>query len=221
MKDAFRAALHDPASWAPAAGALVIGAGGFDDNISHWASRRTPLFGSRDGAIRWSNDLRAATRDGMLLTILAGVGTDSVGEAGLTLLADGGISTSTSFVTSYLKGAVGRTRPDGSSDSSFPSGHATAAFTYAALGCENLRSLDLSPGVRLPMEAGLEVLAGGTAWARVEAGVHYPSDVLAGAAIGNFLSVLLDRLVLPRDRTARMDVEITPGQASFNLRWRF
>jgi len=34
-------------------------------------------------------------------------------------------------------------------------------------------------------------MASGTAWARVEAGVHYPSDVLAGAALGNFLTAFI------------------------------
>jgi membrane-associated phospholipid phosphatase len=33
--------------------------------------------------------------------------------------------------------------------------------------------------------------AAATAWARVEANKHYPSDVLAGAAIGHFLTAFI------------------------------
>ena len=38
------------------------------------------------------------------------------------------------------------------------------------------------------MQAGNIVAASAVGWARVEAGGHYPSDVLAGAALGHFLT---------------------------------
>jgi membrane-associated phospholipid phosphatase len=46
------------------------------------------------------------------------------------------------------------------------------------------------------------VLASGVAWARVEARVHYPSDVLFGAALGHFLAAFIHDafLNLPDDR---------------------
>lgn len=37
------------------------------------------------------------------------------------------------------------------------------------------------------MEIGFGMITAGTAWARVEGGVHYPSDVLAGMALGHFV----------------------------------
>jgi hypothetical protein len=42
----------------------------------------------------------------------------------------------------------------------------------------------------------------GVAWARVEAGAHFPSDVLAGAALGNFLSAVVHDsfMNLPREK---------------------
>ncbi len=57
---------------------------------------------------------------------------------------------------------------------SFPSGHSAAGFAFATGACAELPCL--AP-VLVP-------LAGAVAYSRVHTGVHYPSDVAAGAAIG-------------------------------------
>jgi undecaprenyl-diphosphatase len=59
-------------------------------------------------------------------------------------------------------------------DPSFPSEHATAAFAIATAVALRIR----------PVGAVLLVLATVVAAGRVFLGLHYPSDVLAGAAIG-------------------------------------
>jgi undecaprenyl-diphosphatase len=67
---------------------------------------------------------------------------------------------------------------------SFPSGHSAAAFAFATGACDELPVL--AP-VLVP-------LAGAVAYSRVHIGVHYPSDVAAGAAIGIGSGVLATRL---------------------------
>ena len=68
---------------------------------------------------------------------------------------------------------------------SFPSGHSAAAFAFATGAC-----------AELPILAPVLVpLAGTVAYSRVHAGVHYPSDVAAGAAIGIGSGVLATRLL--------------------------
>lgn len=71
---------------------------------------------------------------------------------------------------------------------SFPSGHsATAAGFAAAVAME-------SPALAVPVVA----LAAGVAYGRVHIGVHYPSDVAAGIALGVASAVIVRRLRRPR-----------------------
>jgi undecaprenyl-diphosphatase len=67
---------------------------------------------------------------------------------------------------------------------SFPSGHSAAGFAFATGACDELPVL--AP-VLVP-------LAGAVAYSRVHVGVHYPSDVAAGAAIGIGSGLLVTRL---------------------------
>ncbi len=61
---------------------------------------------------------------------------------------------------------------------SFPSAHATASFTGAALLSETL-----APA---PLYATAVAMAASRPWL----GVHYPSDVVAGAALGGAVAVI-------------------------------
>ena len=54
------------------------------------------------------------------------------------------------------------------------------------LAQRDLQSLPLSDTTRQVLNVGLDALTYGTAWARVESGLHYPSDTLVGMSLGNF-----------------------------------
>jgi len=77
--------------------------------------------------------------------------------------------------TQILKVATQRERPDGSNSQSFPSGHASNAFTFATV-------VELHYGWKLGAPA--YVLASAIAYSRLVQNVHYLSDVLAGATLG-------------------------------------
>lgn len=105
---------------------------------------------------------------------------------------------------------AGRTRPDLAvvpharrlarlpASTSFPSGHAASAAAFATGAVLEW------PALRWP----LSVVAGAVAFSRVYTGVHYPGDVLAGAAIGAGLALHSARVwpVAPRRPAAADDV---------------
>jgi undecaprenyl-diphosphatase len=106
-----------------------------------------------------------------------------------------GAVVATSALVSIVKALVGRVRPcdalawcapiDVASPGgqSFPSGHAAGAFAFAAF-----------VAVRAPRWAAPAFLwAAVVAWSRCVLGVHYPSDVLAGAALGAVVGVIFAR----------------------------
>jgi membrane-associated phospholipid phosphatase len=105
----------------------------------------------------------------------------------------------TSGVVAVLKGAVGRSRPYTYNQDptipaaerarrfatrSFPSGHAATAFASAMLLGEVYGELHPDDDVRHWVRYGSLAAAGVVSYLRYAAGVHFPSDIVAGAAIG-------------------------------------
>jgi membrane-associated phospholipid phosphatase len=90
-----------------------------------------------------------------------------------------------------LKSTIARPRPhseEGDGESfSFPSGHATILFATAAFSAGVYSRGDSDPGAKRIMAASVFAFAGAASCIRVAAGVHYPTDVLAGAALGTLI----------------------------------
>lgn len=217
-------AACDPLTWVPAAGAAVFAIGDLDENLSDWAVDHTPLFGSH------ADDTSDYLRDSLLLIYL-----------GSSLASDGdlprdqwlnskmqgfGIGLSAELatygLTMGLKQATNRTRPDRRDQESFPSGHSSIAAERATLVARTSDSLPLTAPQRTLVKAGSYTLAAGTAWARVEAERHYPSDVLAGLALGHFVATVVQKSFLPDTRqTAAMDLDLGRERVLVSLRLAF
>jgi undecaprenyl-diphosphatase len=103
-----------------------------------------------------------------------------------------------------LKQGIGRERPNvayaeprplvrAPHDGSFPSGHATVSFACATV-------LSFYAPRAAP---AFFVLAAAIAWSRVYVGVHYPLDVVGGAALGIGIALALGFLARRRRRGRR------------------
>jgi undecaprenyl-diphosphatase len=104
-------------------------------------------------------------------------------------------------VADVIKLAVDRARPidhplvGQPTTHSFPSGHAATSFACAAT---------LAPFAPRHAKPVLYVLAAAIAYSRVYVGVHYPLDVLAGAALGLLIATALRRLPAALRRSRRV-----------------
>lgn len=105
------------------------------------------------------------------------------------------------------KSLTGKLRPDGGADTSYPSGHAARAFWGASF-------LNTRYGAAWGIPAiGLAAL---TAYSRLDAGAHFPDDILAGASIA-----LLSNWywVKPLSRNTVVEPMVTPaGGMGLSLR---
>lgn len=220
-KAAIRAAA-DPATWAPAAAALILQIDDMDEDLSDWAADNTPVFGSQGSADDASDYLRDAA--------IAAYGTTAIltpsGEKAETWLVNKakgvGIGVGsillTYGVTKGLKDAVNRTRPNGTGRDSFPSAHASAASASAALASRNLDYLSVTGWRKTALRAGFLALPYATGWARVEADQHYPSDVLAGIALGNFISAFFNDAFIGEESARWATFGIEPSKGGLTMK---
>lgn len=200
--NSFDRALHN-AVWdlqtlVPAAGAAVFcTVDDFDQRVSRWAVEHNPIFGSEECARDTSDILKCVLGVEAIGTLAAAtVVDDDPNSEAKRMVAEGLAWGATKGTTAALKCTINRTRPNGENRRSFPSGHTSEAFSFATLANRNLdyighKRKGLGKGLRRTLQVTNLVLVGGVAWGRVEGKKHYPSDVLAGAALGHFLTTLV------------------------------
>jgi membrane-associated phospholipid phosphatase len=225
-----RAAYHALVDWqtlVPTAGALFFRIGSYDQKVSDWATEHHPLFGSRRAAEIASDYILVGLYAETLGTALATPSGDSLKEwtyskiKGITV--EGMALGLTAGITTSLQHLTNRTRPDESNTNSFPSGHASGAFAAATLSNRNLDSIPMPSEAKIPLQVGNVILSTADAWARIEGKNHFPSDVLAGAALGHFLSAFIHDAFLGLPEREGFAVSITPvrggaiGQLSFSF----
>ena len=217
------AATH-PSTWIPLSAGLVFGATGLDEDLSDWAADHQPLFGNANRAADASDFLRSSLFAGVVASsILAPLpSADDTSHAfTLRLVASGLAYGANRLGTDGLKVAFGRERPDKEDDESLPSGHSSSSFNAATLIDLNLANVDLELNARLVIRLGLYGLAGTTAWARLEAREHFPSDVLIGAALGNFLARFIFGGIVGSSAEPPLAIEVGADKVFFRLNRSF
>jgi len=126
-----------------------------------------------------------------------------------------------SGTTSFIKKEANRRRPDDSDNLSFPSGHTSSAYASSTLASRNVNSLDMSDQSRRVLRYSFKGMAAGTAWARVEANRHYPSDVLFAAAMSHFLSAFIHDAFMGLDNPVALSFAREKNGLSLQLGWHF
>jgi membrane-associated phospholipid phosphatase len=216
-------AMVSPFTWGPAVGAAILQIDNWDHKISRWATDKTPVFGSQANANDWSNYLLYTSGALYATTALLAPSGDQSG-AWLTnklkeFIVGGAAIGMSEGLVGILQPALDRGRPDGTPQS-FPSGHATAAASFSTLAAKNIAALQLPGNAEIMYDSGLVLITAGTAWARVEAKRHYPADILAGMALGHFISAFVNDAFLGLDTSRNVvpDAEISKNGFILSLK---
>lgn len=211
-------------TWLPLVGAALMQVDDWDRAVSDWASDNTPIFGSQQSAVDASNVFKPLATASWVISTLATPSGQAPGQwfvaksKGFAVMAAARwLNTGT---TNAVKDWADRARPDDSDNKSFPSGHSSSATLSATLAARNLQSIQMGDSSRRTMEIGLGAIAAGTAWARVEGKVHFPSDVLAGTALGHFIGVFISNAFMGLGESANGQVDVVPTLDSISIRFR-
>ncbi len=223
---AFRA-FFDLETLIPLAGAAVFTIDSYDRKVSNWARRRTPIFGSNTAAENAYSPLRTSMQYEWFATLLATPSGEDLKDIAFAKLKGWAVEwvalEATSKTTNFIKYQTGRTRPNHGDNLSFPSSGATEPFAYETLANRNLDSVAIPQEVKVPLKIANILLASTAAWSRVEAGDHFPSDVLVGAALGHFINALTyDAFMgLPEKRGFLFNISPSRSGATIGLSYVF
>ncbi|MFT7461904.1 MAG: membrane-associated phospholipid phosphatase [Pseudohongiellaceae bacterium] len=218
-------ALTDASVWAPAAGAGLFLLDDFDQRATAWAVDHQPLFGSTDSAKGFSD------RSAIGLGLFAGLSLFAVDhDAHPTILERDGVIALTALVgPGQLKNIIRRERPNENDKDSMPSGHATSSFAFASMVSHDLDRMPMlegKDGAKAGLRALVYTVASASSWARVEAERHHPSDILLGAALGNFLTAFVNNLYAADhggSGTSQLSAFVVPAAEQWvvGAHWRF
>lgn len=180
-----------PSTWVPLLGAGICALGNSDRKISDYAREQQYIFGSTRRAEQYSDGLVAGLVATALVTSMLPDRSQPIhsGKNAAYRLMNEAIGFGiANGISGSLKYSVARERPNEFNQYSFPSGHSMNAMLGARFASFNLELYTLGDRNQRWATSSLHTLAVATAWSRVEAGWHYPSDVLAGIALGNIVS---------------------------------
>ena len=222
---AARNAALAPETWMPVAAALALQIGDADRKLQSYAARQTPLFGSQRNADAMSDELKLAANALWVTSALAPAPGDEdgkwLGNKARLLALQVGANMMTSVSVGYLKDETKRMRPNEQGATSFPSDHASRVALHTTMSMRNVEARGWSERAVSNSQLGLYALSAATAWARIEANQHYPSDVLAGVALGHFFGAFFTDSLLNHRSAERVQVLFAPARDRTLLLVRF
>jgi membrane-associated phospholipid phosphatase len=221
-------ATLSPRTWFPILVAGLLQTNDWDKQISQWASSETPLFGSQENAAAASDYLQVTGAATYVITTLVVPRSDEF-EAGIASRFKGiffGASAVglTHGAAASMKSVTQRERPDDADLRSFPSQHTAVSSAFSTLSLRNLRTFRISNTAKILLGVGCTAMTAGTAWARVEAKKHFPSDVLVGYALGNFISVIINDAFIgtkSEKKSAPFSFGLSQSQVNLGLQFEY
>jgi|GEM_PF-727592 len=204
-------------TWIPLIDAAVFSIDDWDEKAVGWVSDSNPLFGNIKGGQRTSDQLSDLSKLNLLLalTMASAQADESLSEGFSRLTLTALAIDANARITNSIKSSRNRLRPDGSDNLSFPSGHSSGASSKSAIARYHIRQIDnLTTQQREFWQISNTTIAMLTGWARIEGEKHYPSDVFAGYALGNFVGSFFSQAFIKPllDSNAHVALSVIPDE---------
>jgi hypothetical protein len=204
-----------PAFYIPAGIALVTYFDGIGKRISNDSRIQHPLWGNPDRAADASDTLRTVTSISMVSSSLL-FHKNGAQYMAYNLAFDILASFSAVQVRGAIRDDTPRSRPNGESGS-FPSGHATAVGARVALSNYNIFRSDLDKNTKYWLAGMNWSVAYLTAYSRIESHNHYTEDVMAGIALGYWVTNVMKKTFTNTYMPLNFDVAAFGGKDDFGL----
>jgi membrane-associated phospholipid phosphatase len=202
-------AISAPETWIPLGGAFLIHVTETDYQIANWASTHNPVFGSQSNADNFSDYTLYFSRMVYYSSVFLTPGGNNVDVWIVSKIKGAAIGLASTQLNekgvSYIKHEGDRLRPDKTDYLSFPSGHTSKVAVHNMLTLRNLENTSFCTCAKTGLHIGISSITFATAWSRIEANRHYPTDVLIGAAIGNFLGSFIHDAFIGIDHNHEID----------------
>ena len=220
-------AAKDTFTWAPLTTAFLFTLNDYDQKALRWATKEKPRYWGLESAKKKSNELLDALKANLLISSLAAnANSDSrlANDLAFQLTAIG----INHVATNTLKQVTDRKRIDrdvsDTENDSFPSLHASSSAIITRLTVTNIDRVNISEVQKSLWKFSTITATALTGIERVKGKRHYPSDVFAGYALGNFLGIFLTDLFLPQDEQLPLKINlfVAPyGDAMLLLSYRW
>lgn len=209
----------------------IIALAALDGEVSRYASRENPIFGSGENADNISDILTISIVPLMFYTAFQtepekDENGRTIGNKFSRIALMTAILAVDYVTTSVLKRTSNRLRPDDSDTLSLPSGHSSISASLSTIINKNVDNSRFSGTTwGSVIKIGTISFASLTAWARVEASKHHLSDVLLGHSLGFLVSDFLYNTFLEK-KVEKEDVltnyfYIHPEKFEMGLSYRF
>lgn len=210
---AAKSAFYDYGTWPLLIGAAAFRTSEYDTKIADYAMEHRPLFSNDDNAAKTTDWLRSFDE---ALTVGTALAVDEDWTVkGKRALVESGALFVTRFSTTQMNERINREYPDGSGNDALGSHHAATPFAAAALTRRNLSSIDMPDWAAMSINTSSYAAATASAWGRIEMGLHYPSDQLISAAVGNFIAIFFHDAFFPKE--IMLDYSPQPGGGYLSL----
>jgi hypothetical protein len=196
-------AATDTMTWAPLATGLTMDLGGYDDDITDdiMDDDEDDWLISEDDA----DNLRTLSTAITYTTAVCIEDNNLTLKAKRVLVETGALTLGRQYV-SFTNSHVDKTSPDGDNEDAFGSNHAVTPFGSAALTRRNLDQIDMPTWGKYSVNTVSYLAATGSAYQRIESGLHSFSDQMYSAAAGNFIALFIHDLFMADDTDLGIDL---------------